>query len=203
MASGKRVIFALAAAVTAAATMDPIVERLSNAGFFGIGNFTDHSNADVIPALCTGALFSLTFLVLAVMRLFGIRFTAHELDEISVRRMLPVIFALQLVVLFVMETTEQHVVLGHFLGGAVWLGAPAPISLALHFSGCVVVSFFLSRALRALATHVVAVVRALQRFVMLPIGARPASRAPFVELVHVFEPLLDHPTVRPPPPAAA
>lgn len=204
MASGKRIVFAVAAAIMAAATMDPIVERLSNAGCFGAGTFTDHSNADVIPALCAGALFSLLFVVLATMRLFGIRVPAHEFDELSVRRMLPAIFALQIAVLFVMETTEQHFVLGHFLGGAVWLGAPAPISLLLHFGGCVLTSLALSRALRALATGVVTVVRrALQPVVAFGINASTVHCAPFVELVHVFEPLLDHPIVRPPPLTAA
>ncbi len=197
MASGQRIIFAVAAAILAAATVDPIVERLSNAGVFGLGAFTDHSNADVVPALCAGALCSLAFVVLAAMRLLG------SGEDIRVPRMLPFIFALQMGALFVMETAEQWYVYGHVLGGALWLGAPVAISLALHAVGCLAVSFVLSRVLRALARQVVAVVRAMVRVTVLGVDARPLRRASFVERVHVFEPLLDHPTVRPPPLTAA
>ena len=212
MASGKRIVFALAAAIVAAATTDPLVEHLSNAGLFGAGTFTDRSNADVIPALCAGAFFSLAFVVLAVMRLLGsgdrvaswLREPAHDLDALCVRRMLPLVFGLQLVVLFVMETAEQRFALGHLLGGTIWLGAPAPISLCLHLVGCVLVSFVLSRALRMLATRVVdAFRRALQRVTVLSLDDPPALRVRVVELVHVFEPLFRHPTVRPPPLPAA
>ena len=38
----------------AAAIADPLVEFASNAGWFGAGNFTDHSNLDVVPALFAG-----------------------------------------------------------------------------------------------------------------------------------------------------
>ena len=208
----RRWAFALAAAVTAAATIDPIIERLSNAGLFGAGIFTDHSYADVLPALGAGILCSFIFVALATLRLLGSRglvarwlaVPARELDPISVRRMLPVIFALQVGVLFVIETAEQYFVYGHLLGGTLWLGAPAPISLGLHFIGCILISFTLSRALRSCAYRVVAIVRrVLQCIIVLGIDPHSTPRAPFVELVHVFEPLLNHPRVRPPPLPAA
>lgn len=201
-------IFAIAAAVIAAATVDPIVERLSNAGFFGPGSYTDHSNGDVLPALCAGALCSIAFVILAAVRSLGfanalsqwLERPAREFDGLRVRALLGRIYALQIAVLFVMETAEQKIVLGHFLGGAVWLGGPVLASLALHFVGCIVVSLLLSRFLQLLARRVVAVVRAIWSTFM-PIGV---ARTRFVrprepELACLFAPLLERPTVRPPP----
>ena len=51
-----RLWFSVAVAIIAAAVADPILESASNAGLFGHGSFTDHSNLDVLPALCIGLL---------------------------------------------------------------------------------------------------------------------------------------------------
>lgn len=204
-----RCLFAVAAAVTAAAIADPIVERLSDAGFFGPGSFTDHSNADVIPALCAGALVALTFVALATMRAFGhdeavvrlLRAPARQLDAIPLRQVLPAIFVLQLAVLFTMETCEQHLVLGRFLGGTVWLGAPIAVSLALHAAACATISFLLARGLRALASRVVVVVVSALRFILnlCPDARTLTVRCPLVDVARIFRPLVSRPTVRPPP----
>lgn len=198
----------MAAAVIAAAIVDPVVEHLANAGVFGAGAFTDHSNADVLPALCAGALCSIAFVILAAAR--GLGFSAvlshwleepvRQLDELGVRALIWRIYALQIAVLFAMETAEQRVVLGHFLGGTVWLGGPVLASLMLHFAGCVLVTFVLSRVLAALARRVVAVVRAILAIFVL---FRPV-RSHFVrvrgpEIARIFAPLVARPTVRPPP----
>ncbi len=200
--------FAVAAAVIAAATVDPIVERLSNCGLFGAGQFTDHSNADVLPALCVGAVFSIAFLTLSVARALGFSATvshwferpARELDGLCVHSLLGRIYALQIAVLFAMETAEQRIVLGHYLGGTIWLGGPAFLSLAMHFAGCVIVSLLLSRVFAALARRVVAAVRAIvASFVQLGVAHVRFARPRVPELAHVFAPLLVRPTVRPPP----
>jgi hypothetical protein len=95
-----KAVFCLAAAVTAAAVIDPAIEWLANAGLFGPGRFTDHSNLDVIPVLVLGLLFSVIFVAGQAHRI--VRRFASEVGSIPM--LLPVIFALQLLVLWSMET---------------------------------------------------------------------------------------------------
>jgi hypothetical protein len=109
---------------------DPLVEWASNAGRFGPGNFTDHSTADVVPALLVGVLFVATHLWLRVRRALT-RGPASDLLRASrqaigggVLRLLPLVFAIQMLVLYCMETSEQIAVVGHPLGGMIWLGGP-------------------------------------------------------------------------------
>ena len=168
-------LFAVAAAVSGAALMDPLVEALSNAHLFGPGVYTDRSNADVIPALAVGAVLLAIFVVLGVARMLRhetamqrwLRASTEYLDPVSIRCLLPAIFALQLGVLFTMETLEQWFVWGHVLGGMLWIGAPLIIGLLLHACGCVVVSITLSRVSRILAKRIYEAVRlALQCIVL-------------------------------------
>src|ERR1700694_3279642 len=56
--------FCVAVALVALAIADPLTEWASNAGLFGPGNFTDHSNADVVPALFAGFAFFALHLVM-------------------------------------------------------------------------------------------------------------------------------------------
>jgi hypothetical protein len=164
-----RATFGAAAALCAAALVDPIVERLSNAGAFGPGRFTDGSTADVLPALgFAGALAALVIVVFVVQALRPrsrlARFlgsASATLEGSNVARALPVIFGAQMLALFAMETLEQAFVLHHVFGGGVWLGAPAIASLAFHALGCIVVAFALARALRATTRRVVALVRVI------------------------------------------
>ena len=72
--------------------------------------------------------------------------------------MLPAILTMQMLALFMMETTEQFVVFGHPLGGTIWLGGPVIVSLAIHAFCGVVCVFSLSSALRALAAGIARVV---------------------------------------------
>ena len=83
------------------------------------------------------------------------------------RRLLPLIFALQLAVLYSMETAEQLVTSGHIMGPAIWLGGPVLLSLAFHAAGCVLVAFGLSRLLSALTKRIVDVVRLVLQFVII------------------------------------
>jgi hypothetical protein len=156
--------FTLAAAVVAAAIADPLVESAANAGWFGPGNFTDHSTLDVIPTLFSGAL------------LIGVCFALHirrELLRASVEalrtdigRLLPAVFTTQLAVLFVMETIEQVVVVGHPLGGTIWLGGPLWFSLAVHAVTGIAIAFSLAHAICACARTTVRMIRRIRALAM-------------------------------------
>jgi hypothetical protein len=192
-----KAVFCLAAAVTAAAVIDPAIEWLANAGLFGPGRFTDHSNLDVIPVLVLGLLFSVIFVAGQAHRI--VRRFASEVGSIPM--LLPVIFALQLLVLWSMETVEQIVVTGGPLGGTIWLGGPAIISLALHALGCLAVTWLLARALRWSAQVVVAVVSFIRELFAARAPSRTPrrSRASEIASSRFLEPILAHLNGRAPP----
>ncbi|MBV8373299.1 MAG: hypothetical protein JOY69_08570 [Candidatus Eremiobacteraeota bacterium] len=170
--SSVRLWFALGVAIAAASIADPIVEACSNAGWFGAGTFTDHSNLDIAPALSLGALLLLRHLVLRVRVLLSPRGAAPPslLRSASgavvsgTAQLLPLTFALQLFVLFAMETIEQIVVRGQPLGGTIWLGGPIAISLAVHAIVCVAALFAIAHCVRALAVRTARAIRALYAF---------------------------------------
>jgi len=164
--------FSLAVAVISAAVADPLLEAASNAGAFGHGSYTDHSNLDVLPALAIG--------LVALAIHIGLRINVNvdadrETMKERLRRwdsalrsraatLLPLTFATQLLVLYSMETIEQVVVAGHPLGGLVWLGAPAVIALAVHALMCVVAFFVATAVMHELAwatLRVVKIIRAI------------------------------------------
>lgn len=154
--------FCAALAVIAAALADPIVESASNAGWFGRGSFTDHSNLDIVPALLAGvALMALYFVRRASKVLAG-----GDLPKGAVR-LLPTVFALQILTLCGMETAEQMVVWGHLLGPTVWLGAPWAISLAIHAATSVAVTLCVARSARALAVTTLRVIRFIRAIATL------------------------------------
>jgi len=148
--------FCLAVAVTAAAMLDPLVEFLANRGLFGAGNFTDHSNLDVLPGLAIGVAFLAIVIAGSAWRALSrrryapawLRACAVVSGRASAAQLFPGIFAAQLTALWSMETLEQLVVAGRPLGGAVWLGAPAPIALALHAAGGLAFTLVLARIVR-------------------------------------------------------
>jgi hypothetical protein len=171
--SSIRLWFALAVSVFAAAIADPIVERASNAGVFGRGVFTDHSNLDVVPAALVGLLFVVLLLAFKA-RAILLRNSSRALDDACVLRILPFAFAGQIVFLYIMETTEQLVVYGHTLGGAVWLGGPIACSLAMHAATCAIVALVLAKSLRSLADAAVRIVRLVRALAARPVQpARP------------------------------
>lgn len=155
------------------------MESASNAGWFGRGSFTDHSNLDVVPALLVG-------LMLAAFRFaWKMRAALWNRDEPSqnllrasgtalgagVARLLPGIFILQIAAVYGMETVEQYVVWGHVLGGSIWLGGPVVASLTLHAVICCAVAFAATRMVRVLAEatlRVVSMIRALSAAWALP-----------------------------------
>jgi hypothetical protein len=159
--------FRASAAVTAAVVADPVVERMSNAGVFGPGRFTDQSNIDVIPALCIASALSLLFVVLLARHMLTrstyplewLRRCAAEVHSRPLWRMLPSIFVMQMSALFAMETLEQIAIAGHPFGGTMWLGGPIAFSLVFHLISCLLFAWTLSRALDWSARSVVRVVR--------------------------------------------
>jgi hypothetical protein len=149
--------FCIASAVLAAAMADPLVESLSNAGWFGPGSFTDHSNLDVLPVLLCGAAFVICYLALRVRR--ELLRASGEALRARVGRLLPYIVAAQLTVLYAMETVEQVVVAGHVMGGTVWLGGPIWFSLGVHALVGTAVAYGLARLACACAQTTLRVLR--------------------------------------------
>jgi hypothetical protein len=190
-----RLGFCLAVAVIAAAIADPIVEYASNAGCFGAGNFTDHSTLDVVPALLAGVALFGFYLVRKARALVADRGS----ERLS--GLLPTALALQMLVLYVMETSEQLVVWHHTLGPTVWLGAPAPISIALHALVCVGVVLAVRRSRRVLAATTLRVIALIQAIATLPVKLEkplPAHRAAPLQ-IKVLLPVLSAVGVRAPP----
>src|SRR5260370_12111876 len=103
LSSRSKAVFALATALTGAAAVDPIVERMSNGGLFGAGAFTDHSNLDVVPAFVVAFVLSVVFVIgvarrALVRRCYApqwLRSSASEIDRNVLRGNLPEVFGLQ------------------------------------------------------------------------------------------------------------
>lgn len=205
------VAFCIAAAVMAAAVSDPIVEWMSNRGAFGPGNFTDHSTRDVVPALCTAFLISVLLVVGFVRRAaFRSAATPRWLRKCvlassarTLPRLMPAIFALQILLLWSMESAEQIAVAGRPLGGEIWLGGPAVVSLAVHAAGCVIVTLLLARMLRWSAEAIVDVVTFIRQLLCAVLRAPVirSSRAQTVPVARSSEPLLARLSGRAPPDA--
>jgi hypothetical protein len=166
--------FCVAVALAALALADPLTEGASNAGFFGPGNFTDHSNADVLPVLMAAVAF---FAAHLVMRGLSAGRDSHPrawlgawargLDGKVLARLLPLAFAAQIGALFVTETCEQVVVLGHGLGGTIWLGGPILVSLAIHAAFCALTMLVIARLAQAFARTALKIVRVIMALVAL------------------------------------
>lgn len=177
-----RLGFCTAIAVIAAAIADPLVEFASNAGWFGPGNFTDHSNLNVAPVLFVGVLLFTAHLVSKAQAALAKggdrdhdrwREVGHALGS-GVWRLLPAIFVVQMLTLYTMETAEQYVLWGHSLGPMIWLGGPLLVSLAVHAAFGVVVAVAIARCVRALTASTVRfirLIRALATFAPQPAGS--------------------------------
>ena len=197
-----RLLFCLVAAVAAAALTDPLVEGASNAGWFGLGSFTDHSMLDVVPTLLVGAVLGAFYVACSARPLLSARVRAvRDVAARPLAPLFPAIFALQLAVLFAIESVEQVVVYGHPLGGAIWLGGPVAVALAAHAVACVVLTVLVARALRALTgvavriARRVLVVRGVRAFNVF----RFVRRAPAAALVQRSHPLATRAGKRAPP----
>ncbi|MGC8485073.1 MAG: hypothetical protein ACP5O6_05500 [Candidatus Baltobacteraceae bacterium] len=153
--------FRVTVAVLAVALADPCLEFASNAGWFGSGRFTDRSMADVAPTLLFGALF-LVAQLFGIFRRASISLRFDEPLRRPIAQIVPSIFSLQIVLLFLIESIEQRVVYGHLLGGSLWLGAPALIALAVHALFTVGTAFLVAGALRVFARRAPALATAIR-----------------------------------------
>ena len=201
-----RLWFCLAVAVIAASVSDFCVELASNAGWFGSGDYTDHSYLAQIPAILIGAVLIAAHLasraVIAFSNPATVRGSLLQASDRALRsglgRLLPLTFVLQIAALYAMETVEQYVVQGHDLGGLIWLGGPVLVALAANAIFTIGFTFFIACAIRALARtairailHVLeseraysdapVVARTLERVAILrsvPVACRIGERAP-------------------------
>jgi hypothetical protein len=179
-----RLLFCLAAAFTSAALTDPLVEALSNRGAFGSGHFTDHSNADVFPALAAGGVFAALFLIGVVRRAMPrsrigrtpawLRDSRAAVPLATALRLFPATFSLQIVTLFGAETLEQFAVTGHTFGGTIWLGGPIVVSLALHAVIGLLVVTVLAKLLDWVAQSIADAIELLRRLVLAWDSLSPA-----------------------------
>ena len=188
--------FCIAVALIAAAVADPLVELASNAGLFGPGDFTDHSNWDVLPTLAIGLSFAAFYVALRVRQMLDfarqrvscwLNASPNALAGRTLFGLLPAVYATQIATLYVMETTEQLVVRGHVLGGTIWLGGPIAISLAVHALFCVAATFCIGWILRLLAQTALRIVRlvlALGTYVLRNAG--PVHFACEARVVHRY-----------------
>jgi hypothetical protein len=186
-ASSKRFPFCLAVAVIAAAVADPVVEFASNAGWFGPGSFTDRSYLDVFPALVAGAgILALYLIGRAPAVLAG---TALPRRVVT---LVPAIFALQIVALYVMETAEQLIVGGRTLGTAVWLGGPIVASLTIHAAFCLAATLWIARSARGLTVTTLRVIRLIKTTASFAAHAfeilrpRPSDERCFRQLLRIL-----------------
>jgi hypothetical protein len=182
--------FCFAVALTAAAIAGPLLEALADAGVFGPGTFTDGSNLDVLPALCVGALAAAAFAVGLARRLAhpSARMPTWLHQAAEAGRLAPsqsvVTFALQIAVLFAMETGEQILVVGHPLGGTVWLGGPIIVSLVLHAAFGVAIAMLFSRVLHWLAIRIALVLRFVRCLVLASAQSPLAHVGPSFLVLH-------------------
>ena len=189
-----RLWFCLGVAAIAAAITDPIVEYASNAGWLGRENFTDHSNLNVFPTLLLGSCFVAFYFVRHLRKVFAVGGSSDNLVRASdealrggVARFLPLTFAAQVSILYLMETAEQCVVWHHSLGGTIWLGAPVLISLAAHAFACVFVAYAAARTIRAFARTTLRVVQRMRALATLPLCAQRTLARRYARLVTLRE----------------
>lgn len=166
-----RVAFCMAAAAAAVGIADPLVESLSDRGAFGPGVFTDRSTAHVVPLLCC-ALISAALVAAVLARRLLVRHRStwrrtceSALAETRAPSTLLTTFALQIPLLFGIETLEQVVVVGRPLGGTIWLGGPVLVSLAIHALAACASVWLLRRALRSLAIVFAEAIELVRRIV--------------------------------------
>jgi hypothetical protein len=76
-----------------------------------------------------------------------------------------------------MESLEQRFVLGHFLGGTIWLGGPVTASLLLHAVALAIVVLLTMAAIRFFEPRALRMICALLASIAYPpVSASPLSR---------------------------
>jgi len=199
-----RIPFVLAVAILAAGLGDAFVETVSNTGIFGAG-YADDDHHGVVPTLLAGALIALEMLVLRLREVWrhskiGARDAlidlAKDIGQGSAARDFPVIFALQLVALFALESAEALATGHQICAGARWLGGPILVSLTAHALIACACRIVLGACMRAIVRTFTSLVETIARCIWLgvtrPSGAafrmdRLAPAAARVQAPHVRE----------------
>jgi len=184
-----RLIFSVATAALAVAIADLSVETLANHGVFGRGVFTDGSNADILPTITFAVVLLAGLLSVrarhalrtAMLAIGGWRTVGVALSLNCIAWLLPLIFAIQIALLWGIETVEQYFVVGHVLGGTIWLGGPIDISLALHALFCCAIAFLTRRLLTVLEPQAVRLICVFIAFVEVQEKTRPSQGIGFSE----------------------
>jgi hypothetical protein len=168
--------FVLATALIAGALGDPLVETIANTGIFGPG-YHDTNHLGVLPALICGLVLTLEIVLLRCLQAVraGTRSERDWLIAVAQRfrsrsplRDVPYVFALQLGVVFAIETVEQLLVGGAPESGLTWLGGPVAFSLAAHALIAIVVTFGLAYLTRETAKTLASLVRIAFACIALP-----------------------------------
>ena len=171
------------AAIFAANLAHGAIFALTRAGLV-TGPYQSYSHGAILPALLTAcALGSLAFLNIvgqasakvARLRDDWVQHVAIHISTISPLKIAPALLAVQVLVLMAMERAEQVAALGHPLGFAASLGAPALLVLAVHMLVALVVAFTLSRACRALVIAARMLADAISPLVLRIPAHRPAA----------------------------
>jgi hypothetical protein len=179
-----RLPFLFAVAFVAAGLGDPAVESVSNTGIFG--HYVDNNHLGVVPTLLAGAVVIAEVLVLRFVEAWrrstnrsggSLIDIARNFGSRSVARDFPVIFALQLLSVFAMESGEQLVAGGKLLGGTAWLGGPILFSLIAHAIIGGLCTFALGACMRAIVRAFASLVQTAIRFIWLAIAS--AASGPF------------------------
>jgi hypothetical protein len=192
-------LFGVAVAALAAALGDLLVEGLSNHGVFGPGHVTDGSSIDIAPETVAGVFLLAAFVWRRVRR--GLREFSAAITGRMILRLLPAIFAVQIVLLFMMETAEQRIVAGHFMGGTIWLGGPVIISLTLHATICAIVAVIALASVRFLEPRALRLIRTLLAAIVFPPSA-PVVVVRSARTVPVTRWMIHHEVAKRGPPAA-
>ena len=179
-----------------------------------VGPYESYSHGAILPTLLTAcALMSFAFLNVlgeavakaARMRDDWLRHVAIHFSKISPLKLVPAMFAAQLLALLAMERAEQVAALGHPLGLVASLGAPVLVVLGVHVLVALIVVFAISRACRALVIAARVLANAIAPPILRVLAPKPAAPNVCGLLIQVRSriagraPLAYHIANRPPP----
>ena len=183
-----RLPFLLAAALIAGGLGDPLVETIADSGIFGAG-YHDTNHLGVLPALVCGLVLTIEIAFIRCMQAFRrdsrtsrdrLITVVERLGARSALRIVPIVFMLQLLVVFAIEMVEQLLAgSGGPRSGLEWLGGPVGFSLGVHGLLALVITIVLASLTRAIAAALLTVIRIAFAFIALePVrdGATPSRQ---------------------------
>ena len=170
-----RLPFLLAAALIAGGVGDPLVETIADTGIFGAG-YHDTNHLGVLPALVCGLVLTIEIALLRCIQAFR-RDSRTSRDRLiavverfgarSAPRDVPIVFILQLLVVFAIETTEQLLAGSGARSALEWLGGPIAFSLGVHALLALVITIVLASLARAIAATLLSLVRIAFAFIAM------------------------------------